>query len=216
MLSVVSLCVTPFQQNCRIIINQENNHSVVVDPGGELDRIVATLKERGLECKQIWLTHSHLDHCGAAGRLKDLCGAELLAHDSEKNLRASVVEAAELFGMPQGMMETCPEPDRYLLDGEEVDFDGYMFRVIHTPGHSRGSVCFYSPDLEAVFVGDVLFAGSIGRTDLPGGKFPALLESIKKIMSMLPASTKVFSGHGPDTSLEREKKSNPFLQGDVL
>ncbi|RMG43545.1 MAG: MBL fold metallo-hydrolase [Candidatus Dadabacteria bacterium] len=212
-LNITKLEVTPFLQNTRIISAANGHEAVVIDPGGETDRILQALAKEKLKCTEIWLTHSHLDHCGGVRRLKEVTGAVLYAHPAEAAMRAMVEELAAMYGLPPGVMENCPEPDKPLTGGEVLEFAGEQFSVLFTPGHSPGHVCFYHQGSDTLIAGDTLFAGSIGRTDLPGGSHQQLLASIKEKILSLPGQTRVLSGHGPDTTVEREKTTNPFLTG---
>lgn len=216
MLSIYTLPVTPFEQNARIITCQKSRETAVIDPGGEAQRIFAALREHSLECGQIWLTHSHLDHCGGVKSLKSLTGARLYAHAGEGFFRSNLADMCLMFGVPPHEMENCPEPDEPLAGGEKLELGEHVFEVISTPGHSVGGLSFYDAPSKILLAGDVLFAGSIGRTDLPGGDLETLRRSIDELMKRLPPDTRVLCGHGPDTTLQEEKRSNPFLNGDFI
>ena len=211
LLEIVTLEVTEFLQNCRIVVPRGENLAAVIDPGGESARVLAELSARGWSCEQIWLTHSHLDHCAGVRELKEVTGAKLFAHPGEKFFRERVEEIALMYGVPAGKMFNCPEPDIELQGGEKLLLAGLEFEVLFTPGHSPGHVCFYERQSASLFDGDVLFAGSIGRTDLPGGETALLMASIREKLFTLPDETRVFSGHGPVTQIGVEKRSNPFL-----
>jgi hydroxyacylglutathione hydrolase len=183
---------------------------VVVDPGGEPRKILGYLKEKDLTVREIWLTHSHLDHCGGVKELKEKTGAVLFGHPVEKMLRAHVEEIERMYGL-EGELENCPEPERYISGGEKLSFLEFSFDVLFTPGHSPGHLCFYEPTQGLLLAGDTLFAGSIGRTDLPGGDGPTLMKSIRDKILVLPPATVVMPGHGPDTTIEQESRSNPFV-----
>lgn len=212
MLNIYTIPVTSFEQNARIIWCDKTLQAVVVDPGGDCDKILSALSSSRLKCEQIWITHSHFDHCGAVRRLKAESGAMLYAHPAEREMRQSVSQYSLMFGFQAGEVEDCPEPDVYLNGGERLQLEEHIFETLHVPGHSPGSICYYSSELESVIVGDVLFAGAIGRTDLPGGSYQQILNSINLMMSSFPAETKVLCGHGRDTSLKKERETNPFLR----
>lgn len=211
MFEVHTIPVTAFEQNCRVLAGTQS--AVVVDPGGDSDKIVRFLEEKGLNCEQIWLTHSHLDHCGGvAALLRQYPKAQLFAHKIEREFRASISIVAHSYGLTDSGFENCPEPSTYIEDGTVVCFEDAQFQVLFTPGHSPGHVCFYSPEASLLIGGDLIFAGSVGRTDLPGGSMEVLKESIRKKVYTLPDDTKILPGHGPETILKREKKTNPFVR----
>lgn len=207
-----TVVVTPFSQNCRILYNQKGGSSVVIDPGGDVDLINSELKSLEVTCSQIWLTHSHLDHCGGVSKLLKATGAELLAHRDEQMFRQRVEEISAMYGISEAGLENCPEPDRYIAEGEILNVADVSFSVIHVPGHSPGHLCFYSESESLLVGGDTIFQGSIGRTDLPGGNHSLLIESIWKKLLVLPPKTKVLVGHGVDTSIGVEIKSNEFFR----
>lgn len=211
MLKIIKIEVTPFAQNCRVLACSSTKVAAVVDPGGDTERITQVLEAENLELAQIWLTHSHLDHCGGVADLKDQKNVELYAHPNERELRANVVAICQAYGIPSGSMRNCPEPENHLLGGEQLKLGQEVFEVLFTPGHSPGHVCFYHKGSANLIAGDTLFAGSIGRTDLPGGSFHTLITSIKEVIFALPKETAVLPGHGPDTQIGHEKNSNPFL-----
>ncbi|MCS6893178.1 MAG: MBL fold metallo-hydrolase [Deltaproteobacteria bacterium] len=159
----------------------------------------------------MWLTHSHFDHCGGVQPIKKrFNGVILKGHLSEKEFRANAGDIAQSWGIPG--ITSCPEPDEYLNDGDQFDWKGIRISVLFTPGHSPGHLCYYLPEIGVLFCGDTVFSGSIGRTDLPGGNFELLIRSIKDKILILPNETRLLPGHGPDTTVEREKFSNPFLK----
>lgn len=214
MIKITNVLVTDFAQNCRIIGDVESKSAAVVDPGGDVPKILKALKDGGWECQQIWLTHSHLDHCGGVKELKDLTGAILYAHPIEKEMRAHVTDICAMYGLPVGMMQNCPEPDHYIEGGSELKIGDNFFTALFTPGHSPGHLSLYNASAKVVLGGDALFAGSIGRTDLPGGDHPTLIDAIRRELFTLPEDTVVLSGHGPDTTIGEEKRTNPFF-GDM-
>ncbi|MBX7145354.1 MAG: MBL fold metallo-hydrolase [Oligoflexia bacterium] len=212
MLEIVTVPVTGFQQNCRLIGDPSSGTAVVIDPGGDVPHILQVLKQRGWRCVEIWLTHSHLDHCGGVTELIAASGAKLTAHALEREFRERVAEIAAMYGIPQDQFKACPEPDRAVVASDVLRFGGQKFEVRFTPGHSPGHVVFYCAELGLLLAGDTVFAGSIGRTDLPGGDYEQLMQSIAEQILTLPDSTKLLPGHGPDTTIGEERRSNPFLQ----
>mgnify|MGYP001332712348 CR=1 FL=1 len=166
------------------------------------------IKDDKLRVKYIVNTHGHFDHVGANRAMKEATGAELLIHGMDADLFQTAEEHASLFGLTTTV---SPEPDRLLEEDDVIKVGELSFKVIHVPGHSPGSICLYSPG--HLFVGDVLFAGSIGRTDLPGGDHQGLLDGIRQKLFLLPDATLVHTGHGPDTTLGEEQKTNPFVGG---
>jgi glyoxylase-like metal-dependent hydrolase (beta-lactamase superfamily II) len=201
--------VGPLQCNCTILGDELAGEAIVVDPGDEAGRIARRIAELGLKVKQILLTHAHIDHAGGALRLKRLIGAPILLHPDDLPLLATMDDQAGWIGIPTP--ETAP-PDAWLADGQIVGLDRYPAQVIHTPGHTQGSVCFHFAPLNLLIAGDTLFAGSIGRTDLPGGNSEQILHSIESRLLALPDETKVLTGHGPATTIGNERRNNPFLR----
>ncbi|MGA2276677.1 MAG: MBL fold metallo-hydrolase [Terracidiphilus sp.] len=207
---IESFPVGPLACNCVILGDEEAGEAVVIDPGDEAERIDSRLTQLGLSLKQILLTHAHIDHVGGALALKRLTGAPILLHQDDLPLLAMMKVQAGWVGVAPP--ETAP-PDGFLGDGESVGLARYPAQVLHTPGHSQGSVCFHIAALRLLIAGDTLFAGSIGRTDLPGGDSDQIIESIRRRLLPLPGETRVLPGHGPETSIGEERKSNPFLRG---
>lgn len=214
MLKIELLTITEFAQNCRIVADEKSGDAIVVDPGGDVPIIIAALKKFGWRCKEIWLTHCHIDHCGGVKDLKDATGAKVLGHRAEAEMRAHAEDICRYYGIPLGSMKNCPEPDQYIEGGETLLFAGHEFKTLFTPGHSPGHIAFYNEPNKFVLSGDALFAGSIGRTDLPGGDTETLLSSVRGQLFTLPDDTRVLSGHGDDTTIGIEKKTNPFFTGD--
>lgn len=212
-LEIHTVPVTPFQQNARIVTCCQSGATAVVDPGGDVELIVAQLRSAGRSCSQIWLTHSHLDHCaGVAPLLKALGGTvELVAHPAEAMMRAQVQNVARLYGLGASEWHNCPEPTVPVSGGELITLGRLSAEVLFTPGHSPGHVGFFFRAQRVLLSGDALFAGSIGRTDLPGGDHATLLRSIREQILVLPDDVLVLSGHGDDTSVGEERRSNPFL-----
>lgn len=209
--NIITATVSPFYQNCRVVSDTGSRHSVVVDPGADIEKILSILEENSLTCSAIWLTHSHLDHCGAVARLMRETGAQLIAHRADQFLRARIKADAEYFGLQDSEFENCPEPDRYIDDGDLLSVGRYRFKVMHTPGHSPGHVAFYSEEENLIISGDCIFGGAVGTVGLPGGDAGILLESIQKKILTLGVKTRILCGHGPDTTVGAELKENPFL-----
>ncbi len=202
--------VTPFQQNCTILFDEETKVGVVVDPGGEVDRIRAAIEENGIAVEAIWLTHGHIDHAGGAMDLKEALGVPLIGpHEDDRDLLSNLENQARMFGLDQSVRNVTP--DRYLTEGETVSFGDHVFEVFHCPGHAPGHVVFFNRDARFAHVGDVLFNGSIGRTDLPGGDHDALIRSIKDKLLPLGDDIGFLCGHGPGGRFGDERRSNPFL-----
>jgi glyoxylase-like metal-dependent hydrolase (beta-lactamase superfamily II) len=193
--------------NCIIVGCTETKNAVVIDPGDDVDRILVALSEEQLSVTKILNTHGHFDHVGGNQRLKEVTGAPICIHDEDAPMLAHVSSSAAAFGM---RVNNSPEADETLQDGDIVKFGNLELKVIHTPGHSPGGVAFYRPDV--VFVGDTLFAGSIGRTDFPGGSYDQLIASVKNKLFTLDNKTIVYTGHGPETTIGDEKRTNPFFQ----
>jgi hydroxyacylglutathione hydrolase len=202
--------VTPFEQNCTILFDEESKEGVVVDPGGDVDRILAAIRDNGLRIKEIWITHGHIDHAGGAMDLKDALGVEIIGpHEADRPLLAKLEKQAEQFGVP-GAVRNCV-PDRFLKEGDTVSFGDHTFEVLHCPGHAPGHVVYYNRAAKFAHVGDVLFRGSVGRTDLPGGDHAALIASIKDKLLPLGDDVGFLCGHGPGGRFGEERRSNPFL-----
>ena len=201
--------VTPFQQNCTILFDDASKRGVVVDPGGDVDRILAAIRDNGLEIEAIWITHGHIDHAGGAEELKEALGVEIVGpHRDDAPLLSQIATQARVYGISG--VRNCT-PDRFLEEGETVSFDGHVFEVLHCPGHAPGHVVYYNRAANFAHVGDVLFSGSIGRTDLPGGNHEALIRSIKEKLLPLGDEIGFICGHGPGGRFGDERRSNPFL-----
>jgi glyoxylase-like metal-dependent hydrolase (beta-lactamase superfamily II) len=202
--------VTPFQQNCTILFDIEDKTGVVVDPGGDIDQILAALKDNGIAATAIWLTHGHIDHAGGAMDLKDALGVDIIGpHEADRPLLANLENQARRFGLTDAVRNCVP--DRFLSEGESVAFGGHSFEVLHCPGHAPGHVVYYNRAAKFAHVGDVLFRGSIGRTDLPGGDHAALIRSIKEKLLPLGDDIGFICGHGSGGRFGEERRTNPFL-----
>jgi glyoxylase-like metal-dependent hydrolase (beta-lactamase superfamily II) len=201
--------VGPLRCNCTILGDEQAGEAIVIDPGDEISRIQRRLTELGLKLKQILITHAHIDHVGGALKLKRLTGAPILMNENDlPQLKMMELQAGWLgIATP----ETAP-PDDLLTDGLNVGLESCPAQVIHTPGHTQGSICLHFVPLKLLIAGDTLFAGSIGRTDLPGGNDKQIIESIESRLLPLPDETKVLPGHGPATTIGAERRSNPFLR----
>lgn len=204
---IKTLAVGPIMANCYIVGCESSKQAAVIDPGDETDKILMALAEARLTVKYILNTHGHFDHVGGNRRMKDATGAELLIHSDDTRMLESLPQAAAAFGLSA---ESSPPPDRTIAEGDTITFGDITLRVLHTPGHSPGGVSFHSNG--AVFVGDTLFAGSIGRTDFEGGDFNTLISSIKNKLFPLGDDVTVYTGHGPTTTIGQEKQMNPFLR----
>lgn len=206
----VLLCpVTPFQQNCSIVIDEETNKAAVVDPGGDVARLLEAIKEAGVQVEKILLTHGHIDHAGGADELRLELGVKIEGpHRADKFLLDSLIESAARFGMSGVRTVT---PDRWLDDGDEVSVGGLSFKIITAPGHSPGSVVYFNADNRFALMGDVLFQGSVGRTDLPGGDHATLLRSIREKVLPLGDDVVFLPGHGNASRIGEERLNNPFL-----
>ena len=204
--------VTAFQQNCTILFDAETKLGVVVDPGGDVPRIQAALEQYGIKVEALWLTHGHIDHAGGAMELKELLGVPLIGpHEADRPLLENIETQAQRFGVTESVRNCTP--DRFLTEGETVGFGEHVFEVLHCPGHAPGHVVFYNRAAAFAHVGDVLFNGSIGRTDLPGGDHAALIASIKTKLLPLGDEIGFICGHGPGGRFGEERRTNPFLTG---
>ena len=205
-----TLAVGLLRCNCTILGDESSREAIVVDPGADLPRIQAVLAKHGLTVKQIVVTHAHLDHIAGAQQLKHLTGAPILYNQQDLPLVAMMDVQAEWMGVATPEVSA---PDADLSEGQTVLVTGLRAEVLHTPGHTQGSVCLYLPEQQLLLAGDTLFAGSVGRTDLPGGDMRMLISSIKSKLMPLPERTVVVPGHGAETTIGEERESNPFLQG---
>ncbi len=197
-----------FAENCYVVVDEARRACAIVDPGEEAELITHRVAALDVTPVAIWLTHAHLDHVMGVARLKRETGAPVCLHPADRELYDHAVQQGLAFGIP---VEPPPPPDLPFTHGEVVRVGDCVFTVRHAPGHSPGSVCLVGDGV--VFTGDVLFAGSVGRTDLPGGDFETLRKSIERELLVLPDSTIVYSGHGPETTIGQERRANPFLTG---
>jgi len=197
-----------FIENCYLIVDEATRRCAVVDPGEEAGRISHKIAAAGVEPVAIWLTHAHIDHVLGVPRIKNETGAPVFLHEADLPLYRGVPDQAAWFGLHAAPL---PEPDRSFAHGDLVSVGTLEFRVAHAPGHSPGHVVLVGHG--AVFGGDVLFQGSIGRTDLPGGDFDTLIASIERELLTLSDPTVVYPGHGPETTVGQERRTNPFLTG---
>ena len=211
MLRYLTVPVTPFQQNCSIIWCDETRDAAVVDPGGDLAKIRAAVARLGVTLKQILLTHAHIDHAGGTGTLARELGLPIIGpHPGDQFWIDGLAEQARMFGFAPAEAFT---PSRWLADGDSVQVGHSTLAVRHCSGHTPGHVVFHSEQAQRAFVGDVLFAGSIGRTDFPGGDHDTLIHSITSRLWPMGDATVFIPGHGPESSFGRERRSNPFVAG---
>ena len=201
--------VTPFQQNCTILFDMDDKNGVVVDPGGDVDKILSVLKDNAINAGAIWITHGHIDHAGGAMDLKEALGIDIIGpHAADKMLLDNLETQGRRYGITG--VRNCV-PDRFLAEGETVSFGNHQFEVLHCPGHAPGHVVYYNRAAKFAHVGDVLFRGSIGRTDLPGGDHAALIASIKNKLLPLDDDIGFICGHGPGSRFGDERRTNPYL-----
>ncbi len=203
---IKELTVGALMANCIILGCEKTREAAVIDPGDETERILLSLADSNLKLKYIINTHGHFDHVGGNKEMKEATGADILIHLLDAPMLSRLSSDATLFGFSA---ENSPPPDRTLEDNDTISFGEIKLKVIHTPGHSPGGISLYTDS--KLFVGDTLFAGSIGRSDLPGGDFNTLISSIKNKLFELDDNVNVFPGHGPDTTIGKEKLSNPFV-----
>jgi hydroxyacylglutathione hydrolase len=203
------LAVGPFATNCYIVGSEESKQGIIIDPGDDAAAILGRVADLGLDIKMLVLTHGHIDHVGALKAVKEATDAEMAIHaDDAKSLRGlrgvlqSIIVPGLFYPLP-------PPPERLLRDGDSLDGGGLHFEVLHTPGHTPGGICLLGEGV--VFSGDTLFNYGIGRTDLPGGSYHRLVESIRSRLLALPDNTVVYPGHGPETTIGAERAGNPFL-----
>jgi glyoxylase-like metal-dependent hydrolase (beta-lactamase superfamily II) len=207
------LTVGPFQENCYVIGDQESGIGALIDPGDEAARIAMAVEETGLDIKSIIVTHAHIDHVGAVAALTDEYSCPVLMHAESEPLLEGLPTQAMMMGLKFGKV---PRVDSYVEDDDILEVGDLRLRSLYTPGHAPGHLAFYLEDEGLVLSGDALFAGSVGRVDLPGGSMEVLMQSIEDRLLTLPDETVVYSGHGPRTTIGNERTSNPFLQGGMF
>jgi hydroxyacylglutathione hydrolase len=204
---LLTIPVGPLQANCHVLWERQDA-ALVIDPGDEADRILATLRSKGLRPALLVTTHGHFDHIGAVKPLQEALRVPYKVHRGEVEIMAMVPARTRLWGI---LTPEAPTPDGFLEPGERLSLGGLEVTALHTPGHTPGSTSFHVPRAKAVFTGDTLFAGSIGRTDFPGGDTETELRSIRERLLTLPPETRVHPGHGPSSTIGEEAESNPFL-----
>jgi glyoxylase-like metal-dependent hydrolase (beta-lactamase superfamily II) len=207
---IKSIAVGPLQANCIIVADDVSKKAIVVDPGDESDRIVGTIREMGLTVEVVVCTHGHFDHMGVVGDIKNQTGARVAIHRDELELYNGAKDMAAFWGQS---LDAPPSPDMLLAEGDTLTIGDLSFSILHTPGHSPGGISLYAGN--TVITGDTLFKGSVGRTDFYGGDKDKLKQSFRRLMA-LPEDTKVFPGHGPETTIGREKRENMFAEEFLL
>jgi len=200
------LVVGPIQANCYIVGCERTKEAAVIDPGGDVDKILVALAKDHLRCVRIINTHGHFDHAAGNKRLKEVTGAELIIHRTDAPMIVNQGASGQMWGMK---VEDSPPPDHYVEEGDLITFGDISLKVLHTPGHSAGGISLVTD--QVVFVGDTLFAGSIGRTDFPGGDYDGLLRNVREKIFPLGDDVVIYPGHGPKTTVGRERQSNPFF-----
>ena len=211
MLNYLTVPVTPYQQNCSLLWCDQTLKAAVLDPGGDLDLVLGEAARMGLALEQIWLTHGHIDHAGGAAQLAQARGLPIIGpHQADQFLIDSLAQQGMMFGFAGVQSFT---PTRWLVDGDTVSVGHSSLRVRHCPGHTPGHVVFHSSQAHRAFVGDVLFAGSIGRTDFPRGNHDTLIASITQRLWPMGDDTVFIPGHGPESTFGAERRSNPYVQG---
>jgi len=204
-----SFPVGPLHCNCTILGDEVTHEALVVDPGDNIPEILSRLQKHGLTLRQIVITHAHIDHVGGAALLRKATGAPVFLNQKDLGLLGMMEMQAGWLGVPTPVVAP---PDASADDGLSIGLATLPAEVLHTPGHTPGSICLHFPAQHLLLAGDTLFAGSIGRTDLPGGDGRQILRSLRERLVVLPDATRVLPGHGPETTIGEEKQSNPFLQ----
>jgi hydroxyacylglutathione hydrolase len=211
MLKYETIPVTPFQQNCSIVWDTDTMRAAIVDPGGDIDTLLDAVRRLGVKLEQIWLTHAHIDHAGGSAELAQRLQLPIVGpHRADQFWIDAIAQQGAMFGFPDARPFA---PTRWLQDGDTVELAGHVLHVRHCPGHTPGHVVFHSPEMQRAFVGDVLFAGSIGRTDFPQGNHQQLIASITQRLWPMGDETVFIPGHGPESSFGRERQTNPFVRG---
>ncbi|MEJ8858492.1 MBL fold metallo-hydrolase [Variovorax robiniae] len=211
MLRYQTVPVTPFQQNSSIVWCDATKKAAIIDPGGDLDRLLAAVDKLGVSLEQIWLTHAHIDHAGGTGELARRLALPIVGpHPGDQFWIDGLAQQSRMFGFPPAEPFV---PTRWLDDGDSVTIGEETLSVRHCPGHTPGHVVFHSASAQRAFVGDVLFAGSIGRTDFPQGNHQQLIDSITQRLWPMGDETVFIPGHGPESSFGRERRSNPYVAG---
>lgn len=209
-MKIIVIPVTPFEQNCSLIICEETNTGAIVDPGGDAQRILSIVKKQGVTVDKIILTHGHLDHVGGTQLVAKALSIPVIGPEKEDLFWLEQLELqSQNFGLPN---TKSFEPTRWLTEGEIVTVGNIKLKVLHIPGHTPGHVALFDPQSKQVIVGDILFSGGIGRFDFPRGNQQQLISGIKNKLLTLPGETIVYPGHGPTTTIGKEKISNPFLR----
>jgi hydroxyacylglutathione hydrolase len=204
-----TLPVTAFAQNCSLVWCSETNEAALIDPGGDMEELLEAVKTRGLQLKAIWLTHAHIDHAGATGTLSRTLDLPIIGpHPGDQFWIDALPQQSQMFGFPQAEHFT---PTRWLDDGDTVQIGQHTLQVLHCPGHTPGHVIFFEPGSRHAFVGDVLFAGSIGRTDFPMGNHADLINAIKGKLLPIGDDVTFTPGHGPESTFGEERIGNPYL-----
>ena len=210
MLRYLTCPVTAFAQNCSLLWEEESKDAVVIDPGGDLDELLAQVESLGLTLREVWLTHAHIDHAGAAGELAQRLSLPIVGpHRGDQFWIDALPQQSQMFNFPPAQAFA---PTRWLEDGDTVTLGGHTLQVRHCPGHTPGHVVFHSPEMKRAFVGDVLFAGSIGRTDFPRGDHATLIASITQRLWPMGDDTVFIPGHGPESTFGRERRTNPYVR----
>lgn len=208
-------CIIPvmrFQQNCALLFDEAGRQGVLVDPGGDLSRILEVIEKNSIKVEAVWLTHGHIDHAGAAMDARDALGVEIIGpHSADKMLLDQLADTARDYNLSEPVRNCVP--DRWLNNGDTVFCAGHAFKVLHCPGHTPGHVIYFSQEARLAVVGDVLFHGSIGRTDFPYSSYDDLMHSLRDKVLPLGDDVDFLCGHGPGGRIGEERRTNPFLQG---